>query len=80
MDKQMNNPIPPRMLTIGATAAETGLAQNFIRKLCLENRIIYVRAGNKFLVNYDRLLDYLNAGDAVAETETRFEAIRPVGR
>ena len=69
---------PPMMLTINAIAAETGLAASFIRRLCWDNRIVYVRAGSKYLINYDRFIEYLNAGDAVAETEPQHGVIRPI--
>ena len=57
----MNNNVP-HMCTIKQTAKETGLAYNYIRNLCLQNKIVYVRAGNKYLVNVDKLIDYLNEG------------------
>ena len=60
----MNTNIP-RMLTIKATAQETGLAYNYIRNLCLQNKIVYVKAGNKYLINIDKLIDYLNSGATV---------------
>lgn len=52
----------PRMRTIKETAQETGLAYNYIRTLCLQNKIVYVKAGNKYLVNIDKLIEYLNSG------------------
>lgn len=50
----------PRMLTIQQAADETGLSYGCIRKWCLEGRIVFVRSGKKYLVNMDRLGDYLN--------------------
>lgn len=50
----------PRMLTIQQAADETGLSYGCIRKWCLENRIVFVRSGKKYLINMDRLGDYLN--------------------
>lgn len=52
----------PKMRTIRETASETGLAYNYIRNLCLQNKIVYVRAGNKYLINIDKLIEYLNTG------------------
>ena len=57
----MNTNIP-RMRTIKDTEKETGLAYNYIRTLCLQNKIVYVKAGNKYLVNVDKLVEYLNTG------------------
>ena len=56
------NTIIPQMCTIKQTAEKTGLAYNYIRNLCLQNKIVYVRAGNKYLINIDKLIEYLNTG------------------
>ena len=50
----------PRMLTIQQAADETGLSYGCIRKWCPEKRIVFVRSGKKYLINMDRLGDYLN--------------------
>jgi hypothetical protein len=60
------NTIIPKMRTIKETAIETGLAYNYIRNLCLQNKIVYVRAGNKYLVNVDKLIEFLNNGITTA--------------
>ena len=59
----------PRMFTIKETAKESSLAEHFVRGLCLQNKIAYVKAGKKFLINYDRFIDYLNAGESTRVTE-----------
>ena len=56
----------PLMLTIKETADRTGLSYHFIRQLCIENKIVYLKAGNKYLINFDRFIDFLN-GDEVQE-------------
>lgn len=50
----------PRMLTLRAAAAETGLSYEFLRRLCLQKKIVFVKAGVKYLVNMDRLGEFLN--------------------
>lgn len=60
------NTVVPEMCTIKATAEKTGLAYNYIRNLCLQNKIVYVRAGNKYLVNVNKLIEYLNTGTITA--------------
>lgn len=57
-------PRMPRMLTLKELSKETGLAYEFLRKLCLNKQIVFVKSGAKYLVNYDRFIDYLN-GDLV---------------
>ncbi len=50
----------PRMLTIREASRETGLSYNLIRSLCQSGRIVSIRAGNRILVNREKLIDYLN--------------------
>lgn len=53
----------PRMLTIKEASQESGLSYDFVRKLCVQNKIVHVRAGNKYYVNFDKFVDYLNTGE-----------------
>lgn len=56
----------PRMRTISATAKELELPENFVRNLVKHNKIPYVKAGRKALINLDSFIDYLNkVGQAV---------------
>ncbi|MCI9657196.1 MAG: excisionase family DNA-binding protein [Lachnospiraceae bacterium] len=52
----------PEMLTIKEAAGRTGLSYDFIRKLCLQGKIVFVRTGSNYLVNMGKLVDYLNNG------------------
>ena len=63
------NTYVPKMRTIKETAKETGLAYNYIRNLCLQNKIVYVRAGNKYLVNIDKLIEFLNTGASAQQAQ-----------
>lgn len=63
--------VPPQMLTIKETAAKTGLSYDFIRKLCLQRKIVFIRTGAKYLVNYDRFIDFLNEGEMQNEADNR---------
>lgn len=56
----------PRMLTIKQTAAETNLSYEFIRQLCLQKKIVFVKTGNKYLINLEKFIDYLN-GEKIVE-------------
>lgn len=53
----------PRMRTINQVSELTGLSYTFIRKLCLNNRIVYIKTGKKYLVNLDKFYEYLNTGE-----------------
>ena len=57
----------PKMRTIRQAAVECGLAEYFVRQLVKANKIKYVCAGRKYLVNVDSLISYLNAGEGAAE-------------
>ena len=53
----------PRLVGITEASKQTGLSYDFIRKLCLQDKIVYVRAGVKYLINLDKLLEILNPGE-----------------
>lgn len=52
----------PRMITIKEAVLETGLSYDYLRNLCLENKIVYVKSGSKYFINADKLAEYLNGG------------------
>ena len=53
----------PEMVTIKKCSARTGVSYDRIRKLCLMGRIVYIKAGNKYLINFQKFVEYLNNGD-----------------
>jgi len=59
----------PRMKTIDEIAALTGVPKHFIRQLAIQNKIVRVMAGRKYLINLDRFIDYLNTGEEQTEDE-----------
>lgn len=50
----------PTMLTIKELSEKSGLSYDCIRNWCLQGKIVYIKAGNKYLVNYEKFIDYLN--------------------
>ena len=54
----------PTMVTIREVANQTGLSYDYIRKICIQDKIVYVKAGAKRLVNLDILRRHLNRGEA----------------
>lgn len=54
----------PTMVTIRAAADQTGLSYDYIRKLCLAEKIVFVKSGSKYLINLEKLVDYLNNGES----------------
>ncbi len=53
----------PTMLSIRATAEKSGLPTHYIRSLCWQNKICFCRAGNKYLINWEKFIEFLNAGE-----------------
>ena len=49
-----------KMLTLKEASAATGLSYYCLRNLCLENKVAHITSGTKYLINADRLEDYLN--------------------
>lgn len=56
----------PEMIPIKEAAERTGLSYDFLRKACLNHQIIHVRAGTKFLINWQRLVEWLNTSTGEA--------------
>ena len=51
--------IAPTMLTIKEAAKQSGLAQHYLRQLCISGKIVFVRAGNKYLLASQRIIQLL---------------------
>lgn len=52
--------IVPTMLPLKEVSSRTNLPYEFLRQLCLSGEIVHVRTGNKYLINYEKFLEYLN--------------------
>lgn len=53
----------PTMLTIKEVSIRTGVSYDAIRKLCLQNKIVFIKAGAKYLINMEKFIEFLNRGD-----------------
>ena len=69
---------PPRMETIKNTAALFGLPVHFIRQKVATGEIVAVRAGRRFLVNVDKLAEYLNSNTIKPEKQENISGITPI--
>lgn len=68
----------PLMATIKETAKLFGLAEHFVRQLVISGKIVAVKAGCKYLVNVDRLAEYLNTNTLREEQAGAEEDIYPI--
>lgn len=59
----------PRMETIKTTAALFNLPVHFVRQKVTSGEIVAVRAGRRFLVNVDKLAEYLNNSKLTPESD-----------
>lgn len=50
----------PTMYTIKQAAAATGLSYTYLRNLCINNQVVHVRTGKKYLINMEKLINKLN--------------------
>ena len=57
----------PTMLSIREASARTGVSYDYIRKLCMRNQIIHIRAGKKYLINFEKFVDFLNEGQTAGD-------------
>ena len=70
----------PTMKSICECSQITGLAKYHVRQLVLQDKIKYVKAGRKYLVNLESLIEYLNNGETQVKTELEnLNKIRKVG-
>lgn len=70
----------PTMKSICECSQITGLAKYHVRQLVLQDKIKYVKAGRKYLVNQESLIEYLNNGETQTNTEIEnSNKIRKVG-
>ena len=76
----MNNNINvPIMKSVCSTAELLNLPIHFVRNLVKLNKISYVMAGKKVLINIESVLKYLNDGDKKPETtEVEINGIRKI--
>ena len=53
------------MVTIKEAAEKTGLSYYYIRKLCLEKKVVHITAGRKVLINEEKFINFLNGEQEV---------------
>ncbi len=57
----------PVMIPLREASSRTGLSYDCLRKLCLTGKIVFIRSGSKYLVNFGKLCEYLNNGGKTHE-------------
>lgn len=70
----------PVLKTINEASQLVGLARYHLRQLVKQNKIKFIFAGKKVLINMDSLIEYLNNGEVQEEVEEQNTSkIRKVG-
>ena len=76
----MNTEKIPVLKTIKETSIIVGLARYHLRQLVKQNKIKFVMAGKKCLINLDSLIDYLNKGEVKTEIAKQNETVNKIER
>ena len=63
----------PRMVPLQTRAEASGLSYKALWQLCKQNKIVHIKSGNKFLVNVDKFIEFLNAGETEVEDDDKIE-------
>ncbi len=66
----LENIICPTMVGLAEASKRTGVSYDYLRKLCLQNKIVHIRAGVRYLINLEKLVEYLNSGEQGAAVNT----------
>lgn len=53
----------PRMVPLQTLADESGIPYKAPWLMCKQNKIVYIKSGNKYLVNVDKFVEFLNTGE-----------------
>lgn len=76
----MNTKDIPVLKTINEASQLVGLARYHLRQLVKQNKIKFILAGKKVLINMDSLIEYINNGETQTEAEEQnTNQIRKVG-
>lgn len=52
--------IIPEMVTIKEASRRTGLTYSCIHKMALDGKIVHIRVGRRFYINFGKLCEFLN--------------------
>jgi len=69
----------PQMKTINEVAELAGLSKYCIRKMVLNDKVRYIKTGNKYLINLDSLKEYMATGEIAIKNSESTHKIRKVG-
>ena len=50
-----------KFMSIPACARNSGVSKDFLYHLCKSGRIEFIKIGKKYMLNYPRLIEYLEA-------------------
>ena len=61
----------PRMVPLQTLADESGISYKALWQMCKQNKIVHIKSGNKFLVNVDKFIEFLNTGETEVEDDDK---------
>ena len=57
----------PEMITLNEASKRTGLSYDWLRKMCLRGTLVHIKAGNRYLINWRKLCEYLDTAKGQEE-------------
>ena len=63
MNETSINMIPEMLRIKDVQERVPALSYEFLRQLCVKNKVVHISTGRKYLINWNDLCRYLNTGD-----------------
>lgn len=58
----------PVMKSLNEAEKLSGMPYTTLRKLCMAGKIVHIRLGSKYMINWNKFVEYLNNGDGPEES------------
>jgi len=62
-NSQSENIVIPKMTSIRETSELTGIPEFTIRKLVKDEKIVFIKSGNRAIINVEKFVEFLNSGE-----------------
>lgn len=53
----------PHMIPIQALSDKSGISYKALWQMCKQNKIVHIKSGNKYLINENKFIEFLNTGE-----------------
>ena len=63
--------VPAPALHRGSIQIRRSFSYKALWQMCKQNKIVHIKSGNKFLVNVDKFIEFLNTGETEVESNDK---------